>query len=74
MELSGIICNFVTMKYKGNNKISHQVRISEHEAEIIMLSLYWFARWCPEYRKDASFYFDVFNRVYHIIKQKKLCV
>lgn len=54
-----------------NNNYSHQVRISEREALLIMLALYWLGQYMPTLRNDAAHYYDVFSRVYQIIKKKK---
>lgn len=54
-----------------SNKYSHQVRISEREALLIMLALFWLGQYMPTLRNDAAHYYDVFSRIYHIIKKKK---
>lgn len=54
-----------------SNKYSHQVRISEREALLIMLALFWLGQYMPTLRTDAAHYYNVFSRVYHIIKKKK---
>lgn len=59
------------MSKKSGNKISHQVRISEHEALILMLALFWLGQYCPQYRTEAARYFSIFDRVLYIIRQKK---
>lgn len=54
-----------------NNKYSHQVRISEREALLIMLALFWLGQYMPTLRGYAAHYYDVFSRIYQIIKKKK---
>lgn len=55
----------------ASNKYCHQVRISEREALLIMLALFWLGQYMPTLRGDAAHYYDVFSRVYQIIKKKK---
>ena len=62
------------MKKNSNNRITHQVRISEREALVIMIALRLLADAHPDLYYYAMRYHRIFDRVHKKIMEKRSCV